>query len=909
MKKFLGILLTILVLTSICTVSAFAAGPEATFTATSDTEGKLEVTKDGDKILGYKVGTGSWVAIADTAYTGESATIYLTGLAKDVVISVSELDSSSSPTGGDITTITVDQQTAPDPTAITATPSTINGTVDANSGEIDGVTTDMEYKGSAGTAFTPVSASSLTGLKADTYTIRTAASGVKLASAPVTKTVDGNYDIRIAGTQVTTANCNVSTNKWSYDAASGTLEIRGNIEAPTGVNDGGYGIYIGPTANLRAISVTEDSTVRATGMDGSGRSIGIYISNPGNVAIAGSKELTACGASKTTSLAVDKSYGILFDDGTSNPATLTIGGSVKVKAVGGEATSASTGIRCGETSNAKTLVNTAELSCTASASSDSVGLYCGTLNNSGKLNSLSGNGTVSTTAINAVNGLTNSGEITSAQSGAGPSSFAIAGPVNNSGTINANSGEAEYYSAAIQGSVINSGTIEANGGKVTSAGAMSYGICGPVSISAGSVKATSGTAGLGQTNAVFGNVVLSGGKLEAYSGAGLGSSDYGIYGTLEIAIPTASDASAEVIASGKDKALLSTPTYSNFTPEVYEGEASPGTKATSPVYTKKYEHILKAGTPTVTKVTIPATLELDLTTTTTGTISATVTMSDESTYTGTYTWTIADTTYAEDVSASGNSITLKAKKIPGTTIICQAGTETSNTCQIIIKEAKAATGLSVKPNAGLKVGGSEVLAATLDPTGSVGTVTWSTYSGSSSIVKLTPDSTDSTKCTITGVKNGEEIVVASLSGTGKKAYCKVTVSASGAAYKITPYYGAWYYDKTDGYTFTVNTTNTISSVKINGTPVAFSPTTYASGYQSVTIPYGTMSALSHGYSQSLVVTFADGTYVTGKVAIISTKDAPPTGDVSLIPYAVMASVSALGACGAMLKIKRKKEDK
>ncbi len=145
-----------------------------------------------------------------------------------------------------------------------------------------------------------------------------------------------------------------------------------------------------------------------------------------------------------------------------------------------------------------------------------------------------------------------------------------------------------------------------------------------------------------------------------------------------------------------------------------------------------------------------------------GTVSANLTPEGAS---GTIEWSSSDSSVA---TVSGGTVT--AVKVGSATITAKvAGTNLTATCSVTVNAASTpATGITGVPgNLTLKAGASESLSATVEPTNSTDTITWS--SSDSSVATVSGG-------TVKGIKAGTATITAQ-AGT-IKVTCEVTVTAA-----------------------------------------------------------------------------------------------------------------------------------
>ena len=869
-KKLAGILLTLLLCICAFTVSAYA-DLTAEFVADSDATGKLYVTIETGKKYTYNFTPTGGSAGTDTGIDASPAS--LTGLSAGTITVKEGTEEKAK--------ITITKKEAPTAGSITST----GADDDVSNGKISGVTTDMEYKLSTAETYTACTGTEITGCKkGDKYNIRYKADKTALASESVEIVIPASekYGIYVGGVQVSSANCN-SDAAWSYDVTTQTLTLKDDI-----TNAAGEGIKIEANAAIKTIYVSKDNlAVSSTGpAESQDSSYGIYSLNAGGLTIKGgtlnvtsastsaSKTINhSCGIS-ANSLKVEAGAGIVASSGSVDTSTLTYDSSAisidtDIENFGTIKATSATGY-ISDAITCKTLKNNAAGTITATANG--------------------GTGTIYSTAIKSASAtVKNLGTINATANG-GQNNTAIDGPVENTytGTVTANAGDTNTGSSTgINGSVTND--------------------------SSGNVSASAGIAKYGNSTGISGDVNSSGTLTAAASNATAASS--GITGTVTFSGGKLEAQAADI--NDADKAINGNITYGISTTTQYIGKTAADAKAVttrSTEYNDSYVKIVANGYVTVENVTLTANPEtIYLTENTEPVLTATVTMSDGSAYAGEYTWSTdsldiltVDTT----VKTATNKATLAGKSKTGNTVITVSVDDAKSAkATITVKDNPAATSLTLdKSTIGVKTGSTGTLTATLTPTTAVDSVEWST--SDTNVLTLTP-STDTLTCTIKGTKAGEAMVYAKLaSGNGDTAACKVVVSSTGNAYKITPSYGAWYIDKSDPYTFSINIPSdgpSVSEVYINSKLMSNITATRYSSYTAVSVPYRSMKTLNRGYSQQLKVVLSDGTILYGKVAVIYTTDAPPTGDVSLLPFAVTALISAAGATSITLGLTKKKK--
>ena len=871
-KKLAGILLTLLLCICAFTVSAYA-DLTAEFVADSDTTGKLYVTMETGKAYKYNFTTDS-TAGTDTDIS--SSPVDLKGLSAGKIM-VKE--------GSETKEIEITKKEKPTDGSFTVT----GADDDASNGKISGVTTDMEYKLSTEDTYTACTGTEITGCKkGDKYNIRYKADKTALASESVEIEIPASekYGIYVGGVQVSSANCN-SYAAWSYDVTTQTLTLKDNI-----TNAAGEGIKIEANAAIKTIYVSKDNlTVSSTGpAESKSGSYGIYTdtttTNTNGLTIKGGT-LYVTSASTSASKPITNSCGI-------TAYSLRVEAGAGIVASSGSVETSDSEYDSSAISILNDIENYGTIKATSAAGYRSDAITCKTLTNNAAgvitATATGGNGTVKSTAINSASAtVKNLGTINATANG-GQNNTAITGPVENTftGTVTATAGDTSTGSSTgISGNVTNgkSGTISASAGSALSGN--STGISGDVS-SSGTLTAAASNA-TAASSGITGAVKFSGGKLEALA-ADISDADKAINGNIDYGISTTTTYTGTTAADAKAVTTQST------------------------AYNDSYVKIVANGYVTVENVTLTANPEtIYLTENTEPVLTATVTMSDGSAYTGEYKWSIdsldiltVDTT----VKTATNKATLAGKSKTGKTVITVSVDDAKSAqATITVKDNPAATSLTLdKSTIGVKTGSTGTLTATLTPTTAVDSVKWST--SDTNVLTLTP-STDTLTCTIKGTKAGEAMVYAKLaSGNGDTAACKVVVSSTGNAYKITPSYGAWYIDKSDPYTFSINIPSdgpSVSEVYINSKLMSNITATRYSSYTAVSVPYKSMKTLNRGYSQQLKVVLSDGTILYGKVAVIYTTDAPPTGDVSLLPFAVSAIVSVAGATSITLGLTKKKK--
>ena len=875
-KKLAGILLTLLLCICAFTVSAYA-DLTAEFVADSNTTGKLYVNgMESGKTYTYNFTPTDKEAGTDTGIDASPAS--LTGLSAGTITVKEGTEEKAK--------IEITKKAAPDTGSFTVT----GADEDAANGKISGVTTDMEYKLSTAETYTTCTGTEITGCKkGEEYDIRYKADGTALASESVQIEIPASekYGIYVGGVQVSSANCK-SNSAWSYDVATQTLTLKDDI-----TNAAGEGIKITfqsgvDDKSVDTIVVAKDNlTVSSTGpAESQDSSYGIYSLNAGGLTIKGGT-LNVTSASTSASKTINHSCGISAN-------SLKVEAGAGIVASSGSVETGAEKYDSSAISIETDIENFGTIKATSAAGYISDAITCKTLTNNaaGVITATAngGTGTIYSTAIkSASTTVKNQGTINATANG-GQNNTAIDGPVENTytGTVMATAGDTSTGSSTgISGNVTNgnSGTIYASAGSALSGN--STGISGDVS-SSGTLTAAASNA-TAASSGITGAVKFSGGKLEAQA-ADINDADKAISGNISYGISTTTQYIGKTAADAKAVTTQST------------------------AYNDSYVKIVANGYVTVEKVTLTAEPDtIYLTENTEPVLTATVTMSDGSAYAGEYKWSIdsldiltVDTT----AKTATNKATLAGNSKTGKTVITVSVDDAKSAqATITVKDNPAATSLTLdKSTIGVKTGSTGTLTATLTPTTAVDSVKWST--SDTNVLTLTP-STDTLTCTIKGTKAGEAMVYAKLaSGNGDTAACKVVVSSTGNAYKITPSYGAWYIDKSDPYTFSINIPSdgpSVSEVYINSKLMSNITATRYSSYTAVSVPYKSMKTLNRGYSQQLKVVLSDGTILYGKVAVIYTTDAPPTGDVSLLPFAVSAIVSAAGATSITLGLTKKKK--
>ena len=658
------------------------------------------------------------------------------------------------------------------------------------------------------------------------------------------------------GTITATAGRAGSNSNTSTGIYTGTLTNSGTIKAISDASAESYGISASSLENASGATITANSG-DSSGI-GNSISAGIYLyQENGTVTNSGTINATAGDASMY-------SYGIDMS------GSISIKNNGKIDATSGTSNVNATGIKAYNSN----IVNNGEINATSKAAkSSSCGIFANEISNedinSKLIANAAGDSSTTSTAV---------------------AIHVSANTLTNVGTVKANA-TGGANNTAIEGSVVNRGLSDDSSAKLTatagdsSGNGNSIGIEGDVTNDNGTLTATSGSVMRvgNESNAIKGTVIFDGGVLTASSGTG---------GT----------------------GITSTVSYNKIAPQKvtrYTSASGTGSAATtaSETFTSNYVKLEEKDYVTVESVTLTAdTPVLYTTEDKAATLTAVVKMSDGTTATDkAVTWN-AETAGVIKLGTSTTTTNTATPQAAGSTYVtATVDGVISNKVNIAVKSNKDATSITLdKTTDGVKIGSTVTRTATLTPTDAEDTITWTT--SDKSIATVTPSS-DGRTCTVKGIKTGEAIITAKIKN-GSSAKCKMVVSTTGNAYKITPSYGAWYIDKSDPYTFSINIPSDgpeVEEVYINGKLMNNITSTRASSYTAVTVPYKSMKTLNRGYSQQLKVLLTDGTILYGKVAVIYTTDAPPTGDVSLLPFAVSAIVSAAGATSITLGLTKKKK--
>lgn len=921
MKKTLGFIIVLAVLLTTCASVAFADAWSVTHVVTGNDAIKLTLAdKAAGKLYSYNYNGNGW-----TQFTSDEATVNVDPGVETVTIELSEHDTVGSETADTTKTISLARPDAPAASTFTVTPYT-----DAeHPGKISGVSTEYQYRNST-TPWTVCSGTSIDGCGVDSYSIRKNAAvpttlASKITSIPVDTAV--SYNIWIGGTEVTTAV--TSGTGWSYNPA-GKLTLTGPVTISG--NHGGNGIDIASGAVLDEIIVNGDVTVTSTGVDIGDQSVGIYIDRSASgltgFTISGNGTLKATALSTSTSTPVLHGTGITVMLPAN--ATLNINSGVTIEAGPSNADLSSVGFSMDAGyGNTCQLLNKGTIK---ASSGQAPGLSNG-LDIKGSVNNVNtitatANGTADTASSVAVSiseNLLNTGTVTASGASADWICALLVDGLDNNGTINATTqaaGLGESFAISSSGLIEN----KANGNIKAVAGASSQGdsiairntsTASPNIINSGIIDADANDANNSST-AVQGNVQMLSGILTGTTGTG--SDDYGIDGTLDIAPASTSTALAVELTATKNALKTVPPTYNtNFTPEVYSGtdaahaQKYTGSSITDSLYSANYVRIQRKDSEYVQSVSItsPTARPIEVEKSKTSDLTATVTMAPSTaTYSGSYTWEILNASPAGCVTVASATTTTGSNTITGVsegtaTVKVTAGGQ-SDTAAVKVNKATPVTptGINVSPTqVDLGVDKTTTITSILSPAGTSATVTWTITSGSDCL-KIESSSTGPS-CTVKGLKNGTATVTASAAGVGT-AKAIVNVKKYAVSGK-----SAWYYDlaySPNSHVITLNTTTDVDSITIDGVTVTPSSTSKntAKDQQALEIPASEMRKISHGYGKKIVVKFEDGMTAEGKVAVISVKDAPPTGDVSLVPYVLGATLSALGAAGVTLGLKRKR---